>query len=145
MCSIFKSYIGFKAQGFLNLTPKEAYIELTENNAILLDVRIFAYTAFKKFDVPHTIFSPLPDLENQYLKLPTDKALIVADSAGLFSREAMQLLLKKGFKNIANLAGGIVEWERDNLPVIEDINERLSGSCTCQLRPRHKTINKRKK
>ncbi len=145
MNQLFFKNTGFTSNGYLNLTPRQAYKELTENNAILLDVRILAYTAFKKFDVPHTVFTPLPDLEKQYLKLPTDKALIIADSVGLFSREAMQLLMEKGLKNIANLAGGIVEWERDELPITEDINERLSGSCTCQLRPRNKTINKRKK
>jgi len=62
--------------------------------------------------------------------------LIVADSVGLFSHEAMIILKDLGFENIINLALGLVEWERDGMPVMIDQNERLSGSCVCQLRPR---------
>jgi len=42
----------------------------------------------------------------------------------------------KGFENIANMAGGMVEWERDGLPLKIDKTERLSGSCACMLRKR---------
>jgi hypothetical protein len=56
----------------------------------------------------------------------------------LRSHEVMEFLLLKGFTNIANLAGGIVEWEQDGLPLKIDITEQLSGSCVCQLRPRNK-------
>ena len=45
------------------------------------------------------------------------------------------------------MAGGIVDWERDGLPVKTNIEERLSGSCMCQLKPREgeKIKDKRKK
>jgi 3-mercaptopyruvate sulfurtransferase SseA len=41
-----------------------------------------------------------------------------------------------GYKNVANLAGGIVDWEKDGLPVSTDVTARLSGSCMCQLKLR---------
>jgi 3-mercaptopyruvate sulfurtransferase SseA len=41
-----------------------------------------------------------------------------------------------GYDNVANMAGGIVDWERDGLPLTTDINNRLSGSCMCQLKAR---------
>jgi rhodanese-related sulfurtransferase len=72
------------------------------------------------------------------MNLPDDIPVIVADSVGLRSHEAMEFLLSKGFDNIANLAGGIVEWESDGLPIKKDITEQLDGSCVCQLKPRHK-------
>ena len=62
--------------------------------------------------------------------------LIFADSGGLRSKEAVVLLKDKGYKKIANMAGGIVEWERDGLPLKTNVEERLSGSCMCQLKPR---------
>jgi len=49
----------------------------------------------------------------------------------------------KGFKQIANMAGGIVDWEHDGLPLITDISQRLSGSCMCQLKPREKGEGKK--
>jgi hypothetical protein len=65
--------------------------------------------------------------------------MIFADAAGLHSKEAVLLLMEKGFTGrIANMAGGLIEWERDELPLIIDKTEKLSGSCMCQLRPRNK-------
>jgi rhodanese-related sulfurtransferase len=72
-------------------------------------------------------------------ELPQDKYLIFADSVGLRSKEAVVLLKNKGLKNIVNMAGGIVDWERDGLPLKANIEERLSGSCMCQLKLRQKT------
>jgi predicted sulfurtransferase len=77
--------------------------------------------------------------------LPQDKYLIFADTVGLRSKEAVVLLKDKGFKKIANMAGGIVDWERDGFPLKANIEERLSGSCMCQLKPRERGKDKRQK
>jgi rhodanese-related sulfurtransferase len=129
---------GFISSGFLNLTPREAYTEATENNAILLDVREERLTGYKNFDVPKVINIPNSELAENYKNLPTDVPMIVADSVGLRSHEAMEFLISEGFSNLANLAGGIVDWERDGLPLKIDRTEQLDGSCVCHLRPRHK-------
>jgi len=129
---------GFISSGFLNLSGSDAYKEATENGAIIVDVREDRLTGYKCFDVPKVIYMPKSRLPEEYTGLPVDVQLIIADSVGLRSHEAMEFLLGKGFTNIANLAGGIVEWEHDGLPLKKDISEQLDGSCTCQLRPRHK-------
>jgi len=129
---------GFVSSGFLNLSATEAHKEATENNAIILDVRETRLAGYKNFDVPKVINVPFSTLAENYKKLPLDVPLIVADSVGLRSHEAMVLLQSKGFKNIANLAGGIVDWERDGLPLKKDITELLDGSCVCQLKPRNR-------
>jgi rhodanese-related sulfurtransferase len=129
---------GFISSGFLNFTAKEAYREATENNAVLLDVREPRLTGYKNFDVPIVLHIPISTLADCYENLPTNVPVIVADSVGLRSHEAIVFLEEKGFTNIANLAGGIVEWEKDGLPIKKDISEQLDGSCACQLKPRHK-------
>jgi rhodanese-related sulfurtransferase len=129
---------GFISSGFLNLSASEAYKEATENNAIIIDVREKRLTGYKRFDVPKVINIPNSVLSENYSSLPRDIPLIVADSVGLRSHEAMEFLLKKGFANIANLSGGIVDWERDGLPLRIDKTEQLDGSCVCQLQTRHK-------
>jgi rhodanese-related sulfurtransferase len=128
---------GFISSGFLNLTPREAYTEATENNAILLDVREERFTGYKNFNVPSLIKMPNSTLPDNFKSLPVNVPIIVADSVGLRSHEAMEFLINKGFPNLANLAGGIVDWERDGLPLRIDRSEQLDGSCVCQLRPRH--------
>jgi len=130
---------GFISSGFLNLSASEAYKEATENNAIIIDVREIRLTGYKRFDVPEVINIPNSELPEKYSNLPRNVPIIIADSVGLRSHEAMEFLINKGFTNIANLAGGIVDWERDGLPLRIDKTEQLDGSCVCQLKPRHKT------
>ena len=36
------------------------------------------------------------------------------------------------------MAGGLVEWERDGLPLQVNLKEELSGQCACQLKAKKK-------
>jgi rhodanese-related sulfurtransferase len=128
----------FKASGYLNITPKDAYQELISSESAILDVRQEEYLSYKRFDVPTVIHVPLSDIEQKMELIPHDIPIVVADSAGIRSKEAMMMLIEKGFQNIANLAGGLVEWERDGLPLIINSNERLEGACICQMRTKPK-------
>ncbi|PKN95100.1 MAG: hypothetical protein CVU43_24445 [Chloroflexi bacterium HGW-Chloroflexi-5] len=128
----------FISSGFPNLTPRDAYEILSQGKAILLDVRDPAFVAFKQFDVPEVLTCHYKLLSEFIIHLPASRPLIIADAVGLFSNESTKMLIEVGFSKVANLAGGMVEWERDGLPVVTNINERLSGSCVCQLRPRER-------
>jgi rhodanese-related sulfurtransferase len=129
---------GFISAGFLNLSAHDAFLESTEGKAIIVDVREERLTGYKNFDVPRLIYMPKSRIEQDYVALPREVPLIIADSVGLRSHDVMEVLQTKGFTNIANLAGGIVEWEQDGFPLKVDLTEQLSGSCVCQLRPRNK-------
>jgi rhodanese-related sulfurtransferase len=130
--------LGIKSQNILNLSPRETYKLCTENNAILVDVREEGLVGMKMFNVPKIVYCPNSILSENFEKLDFNKPLIFADATGLRSKEAVLFLTEKGFTNIANMAGGLVEWDRDNLPLNSDINQRLSGSCMCQLKFREK-------
>ena len=127
--------IGMTSSGMLHVSPKETY-ELCLQVAIIVDVREEYMNRFKMFDVEEIIFCPYSILEENYQDFPNDKPLIFADAVGLHSKEAILFLKDKGLENIANMAGGIVEWVRDGLPLKIDKTERLSGSCACMLRKR---------
>lgn len=130
--------IGFNSGGIRHLTPKQA-LELCRKGALLVDVREANLSRFKMFDVPEVIYCPYSIMEETFASLPTDRHLIFADAAGLHSREATMLAISKGIEDrVANMAGGLIEWERDEMPLIIDKSEKLSGSCMCQLRPRNK-------
>jgi len=136
MHNFFEGY-GMKSSDILHVSPREA-VELCKRGALLVDVREEYMNRFKMFDVNDLIFCPLSILEKNYNDLPKDNPLIFADASGLKSKEAARILMKRGVSNIANLAGGIVEWERDGCPLVIDKKERLSGSCMCMLRKRDK-------
>lgn len=119
----------------MNLTPMEAYWSCGQG-AIIVDVREDYLNSFKMFKVDSLIFLPFSSLRSSFHNLPPDKPLIFADSVGIKSREAVMFIMEQGFENAANLCGGIVDWERDGLPVTTDKLQRLTGSCMCQLKPR---------
>ncbi len=142
MEDFFKN-LGILSNGMKHFSPKETY-ELCQKGAIIVDVREEYMNRFKIVDVDEIIFCPGSILEENYKDLPKDKHLIFLDAVGLRSKEAVLLLKNKGFKNIANMAGGMVEWERAGLPLKIDKSERLTGSCMCMLRKRDKKGEKKK-
>jgi rhodanese-related sulfurtransferase len=134
MTDIFKDF-GILSGGILNVSPREAF-ELVEKGALIVDVREEYLRSFKSFKVQEVFYLPKSKITGEYKILPFERYLIFADTVGLRSKEAVIFLRKKGFEKIANMAGGIVDWERDGLPIATDITTRLSGSCMCQLKPR---------
>jgi len=128
---------GFKIGDILHLTPREAY-KLCTDDAIILDVREDFMVGNKKFDVKQVLYCAASTIKEYFQNLPDTIPLIIADASGLHSKETAIFLVGKGFKNIANLAGGLVEWDRDGLPLQSNIAEMLSGSCMCQLKYRGK-------
>jgi rhodanese-related sulfurtransferase len=128
----FNNY-GQKINGILHLSPREAN-ELCRKGAILLDLRLELLFKSKRFDVPEMLHCHNDEIEDYYHHLPTDRPVIVADAVGIHSKEVVQFLQSKGYTNVANLAGGIHDWERDGLPITIDADETLTGGCMCQLR-----------
>lgn len=118
-------------------TPREA-LEHCRNGAVILDVRPELLCNYKAFDVPGVLYCPWQTLADHLEKLPADLEIIVADTSGIQSREVIALLVQAGFNHVAGLGGGMVEWERDGMPMILDNHSRLSGSCMCQLKFREK-------
>lgn len=140
MKNLFESK-GIKSGKLLSLSPKETFDACAEG-AIVVDVREDYLNSYKMFGVDQVIYLPMSRFPKEYINLPGDKYLIFADSAGLKSREAALYLLEKGYDKVANMAGGLVEWERDKMPINTDIGERLTGSCMCQLKPRERKKKK---
>jgi rhodanese-related sulfurtransferase len=135
--SRFFNNLGLISSGILHVSPREAF-KLCGQGAIIVDVREEYLNRFKTFNVDKIIYCPFSTLKKKYKDLPKNNALIVADSTGIRSKQSAFLLIDHGFNNIANLAGGLVEWERGGLPIKIDKTERLSGSCACMLRKRER-------
>lgn len=111
---------------------------LCQKGAIIVDVREDYLIGFKMFKADKVIYLTLSQLEEHYKELPDDQLLVFADTVGLRSREAVVFMNSHGYENVANMAGGIVDWERDGFPINTEISNRLSGSCMCQLKPRER-------
>ncbi len=126
---------GFRINGILHVSPFEAYA-CSARGAVIVDLREPYETNFRVFDVGNVIYLPMSEFRSGFSNLPQDKALILADAVGLRSKEAILILLDFGYTNLANLNGGMVDWDTGGLPVCRDIAYELNGQCACKLRAR---------
>ncbi|HON19098.1 MAG TPA: rhodanese-like domain-containing protein [Salinivirgaceae bacterium] len=117
---------GFHVDNILNITPKEAYRLCIEEGAAIIDVREPELREYKQFDIPKVFYFRLKDIVNQNVTFPSEPLLIFADATGLRSKQAAAYAKNAGLQNIANMAGGIIEWDRDGLPLKVDHDKRMS-------------------
>lgn len=126
---------GLLIKGICHLSPTEARAAI-ERGATLVDIREDYETGMKAFDVPGVVYAPNSSLRDTFEQLPRDRPLVVADSVGLRSKPAVAFLLEQGLVDVANLNGGIVDWDRAGLPIVNHPDEQWVGSCACRLKPR---------
>ena len=134
MANFFQPY-GLHINGIIHLSPREAF-DLLPAGAVLVDVREAMEMNGKRFAVDQVMTLPFSLLKNDLASLPAATPLIFADSVGMNSKQAVQLAQANGFVDVANLNGGIVDWERDGLPTDIRDEEVLIGQCACKLAPK---------
>jgi glyoxylase-like metal-dependent hydrolase (beta-lactamase superfamily II)/rhodanese-related sulfurtransferase len=63
------------------------------------------------------VLVPLPDLKEKAGELDPDRPVVTVCRSGARSAQAAILLEKEGFSRVANLAGGMLRWRSQRLPV----------------------------
>jgi rhodanese-related sulfurtransferase len=127
--------LGSRIGDVLHLSPREALACMHDGGTVLLDVRDGLERNGRSFAVEHVIEIPWRRIEELLDTVPRGTAIIVADCVGIHSKEVLQLLQRSGLSPLANLVGGMVDWEGDGLPTNIDKDEELAGGCACRLRP----------
>jgi rhodanese-related sulfurtransferase len=61
---------------------------------------------------------PMSTFATRFEELPRDRPLLVMCAAGSRSAAATAHLLRNGWTDVTNVAGGITDWERAGLPVV---------------------------
>lgn len=126
--------LGFEINGILHLTGNQA-LQCLQDGAVLVDIREDFEIAIKDFFVNEMLRCPFSEFDSLMMTLPRDRSLIVADCVSISSKEAVHKLMNYGFGKVANLAGGIVDWERDGLPMKKN-SESMNGQCPCMIKSR---------
>lgn len=60
---------------------------------------------------------PMSRFAERWQELPKDRPLLIMCASGGRSAAATAHLVRNGYGDVANVAGGISEWERSGLPV----------------------------
>jgi rhodanese-related sulfurtransferase len=112
------SFIGNKLSGVDDADTLKA-TRLYNDDALVLDVR--EDKEFAAGHIPKAKHIPLGQLANRIQELEKfkGKPVLVTCRSGQRSARACGMLKKAGFETVYNQAGGIIAWERANLPVIK--------------------------
>lgn len=129
--------------GLLHLNPTEA-LACCQEGAVLVDVREDYMGRYKMLDVPEWLHMPCSTLVLCHTSLPVQRPLILADTAGIRSREAYSILKQLGYTQIANLAGGMIGWEKMGLPIKIDPNEMPTDQYILKLKNEARKNRKKK-
>lgn len=92
-----------------------------DSSVVLLDVRAEKEYKSETGHLKGAILLPVRELENRLSELEPYKhrTIVAYCRTGNRSGKAAQLLTEKGFTAI-NMAGGIIEWNKQNLPVTKE-------------------------
>ena len=99
--------------GVAEVAPGEAVRMLNHDNAIMIDTR-----TDKEYGEGHIVNAlHLPDASKAKLDKYKDRPVIVYCRSGNRSTGYCSKLRKQGFESVYNLKGGVLAWERAELPL----------------------------
>ena len=112
------SFIGSKLSGVEQADTLKA-TRLYNDDALVLDVR--EDKEYAGGHIPKARHIPLGQLAGRIKELDKfkGKPVLVTCRSGQRSASACRMLKKAGFETVYNQAGGIIAWERANLPVTQ--------------------------
>ena len=111
------SLFGNRLRGIKEVDSIPALQLINHKNALVLDVR--ENDEYKSGHVLNAIHIPLGKLKGRIGELLKyqDRPIVVVCRSGNRSATACAILGKQGFAQAHNLAGGVVAWQKANLPL----------------------------
>ena len=87
-----------------------------KEGALIVDVRNPSEVTEVTFDVPNYINIPLNELEDRIGEIPKNQDIVMVCRSGARSLKATYFLMNAGYKNVANMSGGILKWIEKKFP-----------------------------
>jgi rhodanese-related sulfurtransferase len=111
------SIFGNRIRGIKEVDCTAALQLINHKNALVLDVR--ENDEYKAGHVLHSMLIPLGKLKQRLGELEKyrDQPVVVICRSGNRSGLACAILGKQGFTQAYNLAGGVIAWQKANLPL----------------------------
>ena len=103
--------------GIKGLTPAQAIQVVNREDGIIVDV--CEPTEYREGRPPNSMNVPLSSFRQNVARLEKykNRPVVVSCRSGNRSMRAAVMLRKLGFEKVFSLSGGLLGWQRDNLPV----------------------------
>jgi rhodanese-related sulfurtransferase len=98
------------------VSPREVYERRMDEKALIIDVRTPA--EFKQERIEQAVNKPLDSIEKWVNELPKDKTIYFVCRSGSRSGIAQRIAAQRGYTDAYNMAGGMIAWRREGLPVM---------------------------
>ena len=111
------SFFGNRLRGIKDVDIVEALQMINHKNALVLDVR--EESEYKSGHILNAKWIPLGNLSDRTGELERyrEQDIVVVCRSGNRSANACALLVKKGFAQAVNMSGGVMAWQKSNLPL----------------------------
>lgn len=114
---LFWSFFGNRIRGIKEVNSAEALQLINHKNALILDVR--EDSEYKSGHILNAKWIPLGKLVQRIGELERyrEQSIVVVCRSGQRSASACATLGKQGFAQAYNLSGGVMGWQKSNLPL----------------------------
>ncbi len=124
----------FTLKGVNHISVEHAYQLMKEQKAVMIDVRTEDQAKQTYFELANVSNIPLHNLPEKSKNIPKDTLILCICNSGIDSVKAANFFNYQAYSNAYNIDGGIIEWRRAKLPIIEtgytDKHFPCSGGCT---------------
>lgn len=105
--------------GIRSVGPAEATLLISHKDAVVVDVR--EAHELKDGAILNAVHIPIGQFKDSVGKLEKyrDRPIIVGCRSGSRSGSAAAALVKAGFPEVYNLRGGVLAWQKANLPLVK--------------------------
>ncbi len=106
-----------KMLGINSISPLRVPQVVNHDDGVIVD--ICETKEYKKGHIPDSISIPLSTLKKNVGKLDKykDKPVVLSCRSGNRAKSAAMILRKHNFTNLHIITGGIMAWQKENLPV----------------------------
>ena len=110
------------------IAPKKVN-SMLKDNINVIDVRPIGYKKLTSFIKETNYRLALICFNQDYLKIPKDKPILLVDPFMRQATVAAKFLKLNGFNILGVLKGGIKRWKEEGLPVVENMKIKLISDC----------------
>ena len=105
------AHLNFTFAGIWEITPQA--LEECQQAIQIIDVREESEFTGPLGHIHNAVLMPIDQLENRKQELDAEQPVVAVCRSGARSAQATVLLQKAGFKQVANLAGGMLRWRAE--------------------------------